>query len=99
MVVTPGGIKGRAIADEVLADKIRHADPIGIADLTCPACKTSRQMTCYRFSSGLFGNRRALHFVCPTCGGSWTMGKADSEKMLASINPISDDGPGASQLD
>jgi hypothetical protein len=97
MVVSGGmGWKTPAIADAVLEDKIRHADPIGTVDLTCPACTVPQQMTCYRFSSGLFGNRKALHFVCPTCGGTWTVDKSESEKILASMKPTNDGEQGVS---
>jgi Zn-finger nucleic acid-binding protein len=97
MVVSGGmGWKTPAIADAVLEDKIRHADPIGTVELTCPACTVPRQMTCYRFSGGLFGNRKALHFVCPTCGGTWTVDKSDSDKILASMKPTNDGEQGVS---
>ena len=90
------GWKLPAITDAVLEDKIRHAHPIGSVELTCPSCAVPRQMTCYRFASGPFGNRKALHFVCPTCVGIWTMDKSDSEKILASMQPIDAGEPGVS---
>jgi len=60
---------------------------IGTVELTCPACTVPRQMNCYRFADGPFGTHKALHFVCPTCGGTWTVDKSDSEKILASMKP------------
>ena len=88
-MAVPGGIgwKLPAIADAVMEDKIRHADPIGTVELTCPACSVPRQMNCYRFASGPFGTHKALHFVCPTCGGIWTVDSSESAQILASMKP------------
>jgi len=85
----PGGMGWRipAIADAVLEDKIRHAHPIGTVQLTCPSCKKIRQMNCYSIAEGPFGTRKALHLLCPTCGGNWSVDKSDSEKILASMTP------------
>ena len=85
----PGGIgwKIPAFADAVLEDKVRHAHPIGTVELTCPACTVLRQMNCCRIAEGPFGTRKALHFLCPTCGGIWTVDKSDNEKILTSIKP------------
>lgn len=88
-MVVPGGMgwKVPAIADAVLEDKIRHSHPIGTVELACPSCKELRQMNCYQFANGPFGTHKALHFVCPTCGGDWTVDKSDTEKILASMMP------------
>ena len=94
MVVPPGGMRGRALSDAVIEDKIRHSDPVGTVELTCPACSEPRQMTCYRFSSGLFGRRDALHFVCPTCGGTWTADRSEDGKILESMKAIPGGEPG-----
>jgi|GEM_PF-2115197 len=93
-MVVPGGMDWRlpAVSDAVIEDKIRHVDSIGTVELHCPACAAPRQMHCYRFRSGLFGDRRALHFVCPSCGGTWTVDKSETEKVLAAMRPI--DGSG-----
>jgi len=93
-MVVPGGMGWRlpAIAGAVMADKIRHADPIGTVELTCPTCTVPRQMVCYRFASGSFGTHKALHFLCPTCGGTWTVDTSESETILASMQPLSGDG-------
>lgn len=89
-MVVPGGMGWRlpAIADAVMEDKIRHFDPLGTVELTCPACTEHRQMICYRFASGSFGIHKALHVLCPTCGGTWTVDKSDGDKILASMKPI-----------
>ena len=89
------GWKIPAIADAVLEDKIRHAHPIGTVELTCPFCKGLRQMNCYRIADGPFGTRKALHFLCPTCGGNWTVDKSENEKILASIKPGNSGDQGA----
>ena len=92
MVVSGGmGWKLPAIADAVIEDKIRHSRPIGTVELTCPDCSVPRQLICYRFSSGSFGNHKALHFLCPTCGGKWTVDKSETDKILASMKPINGD--------
>ena len=97
MVVSGGmGWKTPAIADAVLGDKVRHAHPIGTVELTCPACTVPRHMDCYRFADGPFGTHKALHFLCPTCGGTWTVDKSDSEKVLASMRTITDGEQGVS---
>ena len=97
-MMVPGGMgwKLPAIADAVLEDKIRHADPLGTVELTCPACAEPRQMTCYRFASGSFGIHKTLHLVCPMCGGSWTVDRSESEKIIASMTPTGGGGSGAS---
>ena len=92
MAVSGGmGWKLAAIADAVMEDKIRHSDPIGTVELTCPACTVPRQMICYRFAGGSFGTHKALHFLCPSCGGTWTVDKSDNDKILASMKPIDGD--------
>ena len=94
MVVSGGmGWKLPAIADAVIEDKIRHSHPIGTVELMCLDCNVPRQMICYRFSSGSFGTHKALHFLCPTCGGTWTVDKPDTDKILASMKPIDGDEP------
>ena len=42
----PGGLgwKPPAIADGVLEDKIRHADPIGALELRCPSTVADRYL-------------------------------------------------------
>ncbi len=94
MVVSPGGWKGPAVADAVLNDKIRHATPIGTVELTCPGCSVPRQMNCYRIGDGPFGIHKGLHFACPTCGGTWTVDKSDTEEVLASMKPSNSGGQG-----
>jgi len=65
MMVSGGmGWKLPAIADVVVEDKIRHADPIGTVTMTCPADTVPRRMNCYRLASGPFGTHRAPHSVC-----------------------------------
>jgi uncharacterized protein YbaR (Trm112 family) len=70
----------------VLEDKVRHADPIGSIELTCPFCRQSLDMRCYRIAEGPFGTRKALHFLCPSCKGIWSVAKDDEGKVLASVN-------------
>jgi hypothetical protein len=82
------GWKLPAIADAVMEDKVRHADPIGTTELACPVCAAPRQMTCYRFASGPFGTHKGLHLICSTCGGRWTVDRSDSERVLATMRPV-----------
>ena len=93
----PGGLSWRipATMSMVLEDKVRHAHPIGSIDLTCPFCKQSLAMNCYRIAEGPFGTRKALHFLCPSCNGIWSVAKEDEGKVLASVNATSG-GPGTS---
>lgn len=94
MVVSGGmGWKLPAIAAAVIEDKVRHSRPIGEVELTCPGCGISRHMVCYRFSSGSFGTHKALHFLCTTCGGIWTVDKSDEEGILNSMKPVDGDQP------
>ncbi len=97
-MVVPGGIGWRipAIADAVMEDKIRHARPIGTVELNCPACSVPHQMDCYRIADGPFGTHKALHFVCPACGGIWTVDKSDDAKILASLKPTDGGAPAVS---
>ena len=83
----PGNMRWRvsAMADAVLEDKVRHAHPIGNMELTCPRCKKSLQMNRYRIAGGPFGTRKALHFLCPTCSGIWSVDKEDEQRTLAAL--------------
>ena len=94
-MVVPGGMgwKLPEIADAVIEDRIRHSRPIGTVELTCPACTVPRQMVCYRFASGSFGIHKALHFLCPTCGGTWTVDRSDTARILASLQPVDGAAP------
>jgi transposase-like protein len=77
----------------VLEDKIRRTVPIGSIDLTCPFCKRSLAMNCYRVAEGPFGTRKALHFLCPSCQGIWSVAKEDEGRILASIDQHGGTGP------
>ncbi len=83
----PGVLSWRipATVDLVLEDKVRHARPIGTIDVTCPFCKKSLPMNCYRIAEGPFGTRKALYFLCPSCDGIWSVDKGDEGKVLTSI--------------
>jgi len=89
------GWKLPLISNAVLEDKVRHADPIGTVELTCPGCSERVPMTCYRFSGGHFGHRHALHLVCGACGGMWTVDASESGGVLESLTPVGEDPPEA----
>ena len=97
-MVVPGGAgwKLPAIADAVLEDRIKHADLLGTAEVTCPVCKGPRPMRCYRFASGAFGRHKGLHLVCPSCGGRWTADESDSQAILATMTPAEEPGDAGS---
>jgi len=90
-VGVPGNLGWRTqmVADAVLEDKVRHAHPIGNMEQTCPRCKKPLQMNCYRIAGGPFGTRKALHFLCPSCSGIWSVDKGDEGGILAAIKPVS----------
>jgi hypothetical protein len=78
----------QVVADAVLEDKVRHAHPLGIVTATCPRCQKSLQMNCYRIAEGPFGTRKALHVLCPSCDGIWSMHPDDQERILAGMTPV-----------
>lgn len=94
-MVVPGNLGWRisVIADEVLKDKVKHAHPIGALEMTCPSCQKPLQMNCYRIAEGPFGTRKALHFLCPSCGGVWSVDKGAEEAILASMTSGVPDRP------
>jgi len=45
------------------------------------------KMNCFRIAEGPFGTRKALHFLCPACGGIWSVDKDAEEEVLATLTP------------
>ena len=81
------GWRSQVIADAVLEDKVRHARPLGSMEMTCPRCNKPLPMNCYRIAGGPFGTRKALHFLCPSCSGIWSVAKDDEARIIAALTP------------
>ena len=81
-----------AFSDAEVQGHIRHSEPLGQLEHSCPACGTTHVMLAYEWSSGPFGGALSrkvhLHLYCPLTNQSWVIEDQSREQIESHLDPV-----------